>query len=61
MGTKFTTKCWYVRSGDGVKKPILPFKEDHGDTYERYDQQISISCFQLKKFLTLFTVNFWST
>ena len=25
---KFTTKFWYVQSGDGVKKPILQLKED---------------------------------
>ena len=31
MGTKFTTKFWYVRSGDAAKKPILQFKEDQGD------------------------------
>ena len=36
MGTKFTTKFWYMGSGGGVKKPILQFKEDQGDRYEWY-------------------------
>ena len=36
MGTKFTTKFWYMGSGGGVKKPILQFKEDQGDGYEWY-------------------------
>ena len=31
MGTKFTTKIWYMWSGDGVKKAILPFKDDQAD------------------------------
>ena len=46
MGTKFTTKFWYMQSEDRVKKHILQFKEDQGDRYEscwiRYDWQISI-------------------
>ena len=69
MGTKFTTTFWYVQSGDGVKKPILQFKEDQGDRYGyriRYNRQISIYFFQLEKFLTLlifslFSVDLWST
>ena len=60
MGTKFTctTKFWYVQSGDGVKKPILQFKEDRGDRYERYriwyDQQSSICFFQPVKFFIIY-------
>ena len=54
MATKFATKFWYVQSGDGVKKPILQFKEDQGDRYERYwiryDRQISIYFFNRKSF-----------
>ena len=66
LGSKFITKCWYVQSGDGVKKPLLPFKEDQGDTYEWYNGKISISFFQLEKFstlfiFTLFSVDLWST
>ena len=70
MGIKFTTKFWCVKSGDGVKKPILRFKEDHGDRYEcyqiQYDHQISIYFFQPEKFLTLviftlFSVDLCST
>ena len=40
MGTKFTTKFWYVWSRDGVNKNILPFKEDKqigkNDTIDRF-------------------------
>ena len=35
MGIKFTTKFWFMQSGeirDGVKRPMLQFKEDQGDT-----------------------------
>ena len=43
-----------MQSGDGVKRPILQFKEDQGDRYERYriryDQQISIYFFSTGKF-----------
>ena len=53
MGTKFTTKFWYMQSGDGVIRPILPFKEDQGDSYEQYAWQISITFFNWKRFLTL--------
>ena len=49
-----------------AKKPLLPFKEDQGDTYEWYNGKISISFFQLEKFstlfiFTLFSVDLWST
>ena len=57
MGTKFTNKFWYVWSGDGVKKPILQFKGDQGD---RYDRQISIYFFRLDTFLTLFIFTLFS-
>lgn len=42
IGTKFTTKVWYVQSGDAGNKPILPFKQDQVDRYEQCDWQISI-------------------
>ena len=61
----------YMQSGDGVKKPILQFKEDQRDRYEhyriRYNRQISIYFCQLVKFLTIyfystvFSVDLWST
>ena len=57
MGTKFTDKYRYVRSGDRVKKAILPFKEDQGDRYERYDLVQSTDFYLLFfnwKSLTLF-------
>ena len=43
--------------GAGVKKPILPFKEDQEDRCKRYDRQISNCCFQLEQFLTLINTN----
>ena len=66
-----SANCWptvvaYMRSEDGVKKPILQFKEDQGDRYERYDPVRSTDF--LFKFLTLlififtlFSVDLWST
>ena len=68
MGTKFTTKFLYVQSGDGVKKPILQFKKDQGDTckYKRYnyriqyDRQISIYFSTGKVFDYLYLLYFQS-
>ena len=57
LGTKFFVR--EVRRWS--KKRVLPFKEDQGERYERYDRQISIYCFQLEKFSTLFSVDLWST
>ena len=37
MGIKFTTKFWFVQSEDGVKRPMLQFKEDQVDWYEQYN------------------------
>ena len=62
MGTKFTTKFWYVQSGDRVKKPVLQFKEVQGDERYRirYDRQISIYFFQPVKFLTIYFYSIFS-
>ena len=63
MGTKFTTKFWYVQSEDGVKRPILHFKEDQGDRYEQYDRVLSTDfLFQLTLiYFYSISVNLWST
>ena len=47
-------KFWYLRSGDGLNKLILPFKQNQVDMYGRCDRQVSIYCFRLEKFWLCF-------
>ena len=38
---------WYVSTGNGLNKPILPFKLNQVKRYQWYNREMSIYCFQL--------------